>query len=111
MIKPKDWTYEGVFVVPETITEFEPYEFALPESVLFSLDVFYDLDEETGSFSIFGFTVSGTNDMTKTGLTGVKFSSEITELPEGCFFGNEDLAGLDLSNIVRFGKNLLALRV
>ena len=108
MIKPKDWTYEGVFVVPETITEFEPYEFALPESVLFSFDVFYDLDEETGSFFIFSFTVSGTNDMTKTGLTGVKFSSEITELPEGCFFGNEDLAELDLSNIVRFGKKSLS---
>ena len=46
--------------------------------------------------------------MTKTGLTGVKFSSEITELPEGCFFGNEDLAELDLSNIVRFGKKSLS---
>ena len=107
MIKPFDWDYDGIFTVPETVTALNAYEFSTPEIIPGGGTFYYGVNENLEYFyQVFG--MSTYPKYTKTLMKGVVLNDNITELPEFCFYANENLSEINLDKITRFGASALS---
>ena len=107
MFKPSAWDYDGVLELPETITKLNKREFSIPLMVPVGSEQDYGVDPDDGFYWSLGSTFRSP-DYYKTRLKGVKLGSQITELPEYCFYRNYNLEEINLDNITSFGSGSLA---
>ncbi len=102
MIRPYETEIEGVYTLPETITELPARAFSHSTNIMFSVAVSYSLDDDGAySYRISSSSTEYIADREK--MTGIILHDGITSLPERCFAGNVNLT-FDYSNITSFGE-------
>jgi len=85
MMMPSCWDYDGVFTIPETVTELQPYQFGSAAYYNYNFDMAITIaPDETWTFSAVGWSSIECQD-NKTLLQGVIFHDGITNLPDGTF--------------------------
>ncbi len=107
IIAPHSWEYDGVAVIPETVTEFEPFQFGTPDYVPAGGAFVYRTEADyTYYYNVVSMSKGSTH--TKNQVKGVVIPEHITQLPEYCFAGNANLAEINLDNITVYEQRALS---
>lgn len=107
MFMPYGWDYEGVFEIPETITELKVRQFSRPEMAPSYQGLDFGWDDEALSFYWSSNFTASTPLFTKSKLEGVILPDSITEIPAYCFAYNTNFSQINLDNITVFGDYAL----